>query len=128
MFCSRLDLYLSTALYEGLPYSMIEAMRAGVPIIATDTVGNNELVFEGINGMMFPVKDIDKAVQLIEKQMSEHVIDNRVVRETFKKDFSMEKMLMETERIYVRWGGRTLVYFPSAITRRLPHECNVCSR
>lgn len=95
-----LDIYLSTALYEGLPYSMIEAMRAGVPIIATDTVGNNELVFEGRNGMMFQIRDIDMAVKLIEKQIDECIINNRVVRETFKKDFSLEKMIIMTTRIY----------------------------
>lgn len=99
-----LDIYLSTALYEGLPYSMIEAMRAGVPIIATDTVGNNELVFEGCNGMMFPVRDIDMAVELLERQIDKSIIDTKVVHETFKKDFSLEKMLIETLQIYALYG------------------------
>ncbi len=57
---SMFDIYLSSALYEGLPYSVIEAMRARVPIIATDVVGNNELVIDGVNGMLFPVGNVEK--------------------------------------------------------------------
>lgn len=95
-----LDLYLSTALYEGLPYSMIEAMRAGVPIIATDTVGNNELVFEGINGRMFPIRDIDKACKLILKQYKENGTKPQDVKNTFEKRFSTENMMEHLNAVY----------------------------
>lgn len=46
------DVYLLTSLYEGLPYSLIEALRSGVPIVATDTTGNNEIVQDGVNGSL----------------------------------------------------------------------------
>ncbi len=95
-----LDIYLSTALYEGLPYSMIEAMRAGVPIIATDTIGNNELVFENRNGMMFPVGDVAAACKLIEKQKAEELIQADSVRETFANEFSLDTMMNKLNIIY----------------------------
>lgn len=95
-----LDIYLSTALYEGLPYSMIEAMRAGVPIIATDTVGNNELVFEGINGRMFPIRDVDKACKLILEQYKKNVIKAQDVKSTFEKRFSTENMMEHLNTVY----------------------------
>lgn len=98
-----LDLYLSTALYEGLPYSMIEAMRAGVPIIATNTVGNNELVFEGINGKMFAVKDVDMAYKLIMEQYKEQKIKPQDVKNTFVNKFSTETMMKNLERIYCEY-------------------------
>lgn len=96
-----LDIYLSTALYEGLPYSMIEAMRAGVPIIATDTVGNNELVFEGVNGMMFPIGNVEKAVELIAIQLETNKIKRDNVKTTFNREFSLSGMLERTEELYL---------------------------
>ena len=95
-----LDIYLSTALYEGLPYSMIEAMRAGVPIIATDTVGNNELVFEGINGRMFKIRDVSKACELIIEQYKNQYIKTQDVKRTFEKRFSTENMMENLNKIY----------------------------
>lgn len=95
-----LDIYLSTALYEGLPYSMIEAMRAGVPIIATDCIGNNELVFDGINGKIFPVRDSDSGANLLLNQMNKNGIKYKSVQEIFNMNFSLERMLDELEKMY----------------------------
>lgn len=100
-----LDIYLSTALYEGLPYSMIEAMRAGVPIIATDCIGNNELVFDGINGKMFPVRDKKQATNLVISQLKKRYIEPSKVLQTFQEEFSLMKMLNRLLKIYQ--GGNT---------------------
>ena len=100
-----LDIYLSTALYEGLPYSMIEAMRAGVPIIATDTVGNNELVVDGENGRLFEIGDVDEAVKLINNQLERKEIKVDSVRNSFKENFSLRTMMNKTNAVYARYGG-----------------------
>ncbi|WP_246876383.1 glycosyltransferase [Lactiplantibacillus plantarum] len=50
------DIFLTTSQYEGLPYAPIEAMRAGVPILATKVVGNSELVIEGKNGYLIDLE------------------------------------------------------------------------
>lgn len=97
---TMLDIYLSTALYEGLPYSMIEAMRAGVPIIATDVVGNNELVTEGNNGMLFPVKDVEEGVRLIMKQIQYNTIKGEFVRVAFVQKYSSEVMIKKLENLF----------------------------
>ena len=94
------DVYLSSALYEGLPYSMIEAMRAGVPIIATDCIGNNELVFEGDNGWMYPVKNVAKGAELVVKQIDNEIIQSDKVIATFNLKFSLTRMLENVEREY----------------------------
>ena len=94
------DVYLSTALYEGLPYSMIEAMRAGVPIIATDCVGNNELVIEGNNGRLFQIGDNDKAEKLILNQIENKEIGVEAVIETFKRNYSIDNMMSILTKIY----------------------------
>lgn len=44
------DLYLSTSRFEGLPYGLIEAASVGLPIVASNVKGNNEVVNNGYNG------------------------------------------------------------------------------
>ncbi len=43
--------------YEGLPNVVMEAMAAGVPVVASDIWGNRELVAHGKTGFLFPVGD-----------------------------------------------------------------------
>lgn len=95
-----LDVYLSTALYEGLPYSMIEAMRAGVPIIATDVVGNKELVTENVNGFKFEVEDISKGAQLVIEQIKDNTIHPDDVRASFFNDYELKKMIERIDAVY----------------------------
>lgn len=95
-----LDLYLSTALYEGLPYSMIEAMRAGVPIIATDVVGNNELVIDGENGFLFKGRDINVGGRFVIRQIEEQLIVKENVIKTFVEKFSLNRMIEKTMGVY----------------------------
>ena len=47
------DLYLSTATFEGLPYSVLEALALKKPVLLTDCTGNVDLVINGLNGSIF---------------------------------------------------------------------------
>lgn len=59
------DIYLSTSFWEGLPYSLIEAASFGLPIVATDVIGNNEIVKDNQNGYLFPLNKPELAVDKI---------------------------------------------------------------
>ena len=49
------DLFIFPSLREGLPRALMEAMAAGVPVIASDIRGNNDLIEHGVEGMLFPL-------------------------------------------------------------------------
>jgi len=55
------DLYISTALWEGLPYAVLEAMSMRLPLLLSNCTGNMDLVENGINGFLFnyPAEAID---------------------------------------------------------------------
>jgi glycosyltransferase involved in cell wall biosynthesis len=53
-FYQVMDVFVSSSLWEGMPYVILEAMAMGLPIVATDTVGNNELVTHEKNGLLVP--------------------------------------------------------------------------
>ncbi|KUK49615.1 MAG: Glycosyltransferase, partial [Parcubacteria bacterium 33_209] len=58
--------YLSTSLKEGLPLTLVESMAMGVPVIATDVTGNNEIVVHGENGFLYPDGSLDLAIKYIQ--------------------------------------------------------------
>jgi len=53
----QLDVFLLTSRFEGLPYSALEAMRAGTPPVLTDVVGSRDVVVEGVSGHLLPEHD-----------------------------------------------------------------------
>lgn len=54
------DIFVLTSLYEGMPAVILEAMGCGLPIVASDTGGNNEIVKEGENGFLVSGEDTEK--------------------------------------------------------------------
>jgi glycosyltransferase involved in cell wall biosynthesis len=48
------DVLALTSRYEGLPYVLLEALLAGLPLLVTDTSGQQLIVDEGINGFVVP--------------------------------------------------------------------------
>lgn len=98
---SAFDVYLLTSLYEGFPYSPVEALRAGVPVVATRTTGNTEIVIPHENGLMFPVRDAEAGAKAIEEVLST-TYDSDMVRKTFLEKFTVSTMLTRIQEEYSR--------------------------
>ncbi|SPH18231.1 Alpha-monoglucosyldiacylglycerol synthase [Defluviimonas aquaemixtae] len=56
------DIFLLTSRWEALPISIVEAFRAGVPVIATDAGGVRQLVDENV-GAVVPIGDVEECVR-----------------------------------------------------------------
>ena len=52
-----LDLYVSASHKEGLPLSLVEAMCAGLAVVATDVPGHRDVVVHGKTGLLVPPDD-----------------------------------------------------------------------
>ena len=88
---------------EGLGITLLEAMAAGIPVIGSDTYGINEVIRNGINGLLSKVKDpIDLANKILRiKKDSElaRILTNGG-KLTIRSEFSLVRQLRELESIY----------------------------
>jgi glycosyltransferase involved in cell wall biosynthesis len=70
---------------EGLPLSLLEGAAMGMPIITTDSTGCREVVEDGINGFLVPIKDSAKLASAMEKYIANPgLISSMGVREILK--------------------------------------------
>ena len=51
------DVYVNSSTFEGMSNTILEAMAASRPVVATDVGGNPELVRDGVNGFLVPPRD-----------------------------------------------------------------------
>lgn len=84
------DIYISTSRFEGTSNSIMEAMDASLPVIATDVGDNSELVNNNFNGFLVDVGDIDtisKKLGILASDISLRIEmghrGNQIIREKF---------------------------------------------
>ena len=96
-------LYLSTSRWEGLPFALVEACSVGLPIVATDVVGNNEVCIDGVNGFVFPSEKEELAAKAIMEICEDENLRKRMGKksfELFEDRFTIEKMITNHELLY----------------------------
>lgn len=101
------DMFVLTSLSEGMPSVILEAMGAGLPIIASNVGGNNEIVHEGENGFLIMGDDVDL---LADKMVA--LINNAALRKQMgqkSREFSMQydwKHIMNRYDTLIRQYGK----------------------
>lgn len=89
--------------YEGLPLSIMEAMRAGLPVVATRVSGIPEEVLDGETGLLVPHRDVAALAGALGRLAAAPAVRQRMGeagRQKFLREFTIERMLAETEGVY----------------------------
>ncbi|MFB9055250.1 glycosyltransferase [Mariniflexile ostreae] len=97
------SVYLSTSRYEGLPLALLEALANGIPIVATNVIGNNEVVIDNFNGFLVPEGDTQTAVKKIERLYNDSVLYKKMsenARAYFLNLFTVNQMINATIKLY----------------------------
>jgi glycosyltransferase involved in cell wall biosynthesis len=81
---AMLNLFVSSSLWEGLPTVLLEAMAAGVPVVATKVSGSTELVQDGVTGRLVSPDNASALSQAIVAALSEHEATGRMVEVAHK--------------------------------------------
>ena len=103
----RSKLYISTARYEGLPYSVIESLMLGKPCVVSGCDGNRDLITDGFNGFVVHDSNLDRFVSHINElhdnvALYEEMSGNAAL--TFIKHFDMAKNIEKLEKIYTSFS------------------------
>jgi len=89
--------------WEGFPLSILEAMRAGLPVVASDVGGVREAVMEGETGFLVPRRD-GEALRARLRQLitnaSLRVKMGQAGRKRFEERFTFEQMFRKTVEVY----------------------------
>jgi glycosyltransferase involved in cell wall biosynthesis len=88
---------------EGLPKVLLEAAACGRPLVATDAPGCREIVHNGDNGVLVPLRDAQALAQAIGTLIGDKTLRQAMgkrAREIVLKDFSSEQVVRETLGVY----------------------------
>jgi glycosyltransferase involved in cell wall biosynthesis len=89
----RASLFVFPSRHEGMPNALLEAMASGLPVIATQIAGNEELVVPGETGILVPPDDPDalrEALRGLLVDASERERMGRAARRRVEADFRWE--------------------------------------
>jgi glycosyltransferase involved in cell wall biosynthesis len=90
------DLFVLSSDSEGLPMSVLEAMAAGLPVVATAVGGIPELVADRETGMLVPPRDTTALAEAIRKIAGDRELRDRLGaagRRRAQEEFSIERCL-----------------------------------
>jgi glycosyltransferase involved in cell wall biosynthesis len=72
------DLYLLPSLFEGTPLTLIEAMMSGMPVITTATCGMGDIIQDGKNGLLVPMRSPEAIVEAVERLIGDAALRARL--------------------------------------------------
>lgn len=103
MLLQAFDIFTLTSLKEGLPYVLLEAGLAELPIVATDIGGSSDIIENRKTGRLVRVKnphDIEKAISDLIDFKKDALEYGKALKEKVERDFTLEQMIAETINLY----------------------------
>jgi glycosyltransferase involved in cell wall biosynthesis len=103
LYLKAFDVFLLTSEKEGLPFTILEAGLASLPVIASHTGGIPEIIDDGVNGLLTRVGDssqITKALEYFIQNPEKRKEFGKALEEKVKKEFSVDEMVKKTIKLY----------------------------
>ncbi|WP_139491593.1 glycosyltransferase [Brevibacillus dissolubilis] len=102
--CMRaFDLFVHSSIYEGLGYTIIEAMASGIPVIASDVGGVKEMVTHQQDGLLTPPAKPDLLADAMRHLSIDLSLQEKLVQEALTKttrSFTIQQMADDTLTLY----------------------------
>lgn len=100
---SSLTLFVSAARSEPFGLSIVEAMAAGLPVVAAASEGASEIIEDGLSGRLVPVGDPESLAEAINDLLDDPSERSRLGRNALlaaRQRYSLTRMASDTERVY----------------------------
>jgi len=97
------DVVLLPSLYEGLPYSLLEAMAQRVAVVASEVTGNRDVIEDGRSGLLVPAGDVGGFVRATLGLLRDHGLRARIgaaARERVAAEFTEGRFLRQMADLY----------------------------
>ena len=105
-YYARAKIYVSTARFEGLPMTMIEAQSFGLPIISFDyETGPKEIVTDGSDGIIIPKDEENVMIKAFAKELLALINDEKRIAEYSNKAlisanrFKLDEIMDKWEKV-----------------------------
>ena len=102
---SAFDAFLLVSENEGTPVVAIEALAAGVPVVATDAGGTRTVVDDGETGFVLPVGDIPGLASALARLRDHEELRTRFAaagRTRMRERFSVDRMVDDVDALYAK--------------------------
>jgi len=108
---SACDIFILSSNYEGVPMTILEAMAAGKPVIATAVGGVPEVVKDGISGLLVPPQDIQALSNAMVRLADDSSLREGMGKEGRKRAlewFDINLIVRQYEELYLKVLGDKL--------------------
>jgi len=102
-YLKAFDVFVLPSTKEGFPYVVLEAMAAGLPIVASLVGGTPEIIDNGKNGFLI----LSKNPKILAERIAD-ILDNPELAEKLSenskekvREFGVGRMVEETEKVYL---------------------------
>jgi len=102
---SAVSVSVLPSLSEGLSNTILESMAAGAPVVATRVGGSPEALEDGVDGLLVPPRDsaaLSRAIGWVLEHPEAARDLGRRARARVAEEFSLARMIRETECLYAR--------------------------
>jgi glycosyltransferase involved in cell wall biosynthesis len=100
---AALDVFALSSDWEGMSNALLEAMAAGLPVVATEVGGTPDVVVNGATGLLVPPRDPTALAEAIVSLLNDADLRHRMGqtgRERVVQYFSAEQMVERTQALY----------------------------
>lgn len=97
------SIYCLASKGEGFPMSLLDAWAYGIPCVMTPVGGIPDIVNNGVEGLLFPVDDVDMLAEQLEKMMSDKELRVNIVKtadQYVNKTFNIKEINRQLGIIY----------------------------
>jgi glycosyltransferase involved in cell wall biosynthesis len=102
-FLAAAHAFVLPSRYEGIPLAILEAMAAGLPVVATAVEGNADLIRNGVDGLLVPRDDPAALAEALVRVLQDAELARRLGAEARRRaaaHYTVEAMVERTLRIY----------------------------
>ena len=104
------DIYINSSEHEASSFNIIEALATGLPVVATDKGGNNDIINEQNDcGILVQYDDVDDTAGAIKRLMEDPTLKERLSKNALKavdEKFNLVKMADQTYNLYEEFTGK----------------------